>query len=900
MPNTPNGAHEAPNAVPAPASPPYMLDLSERLFDQGWPIIPILPGAKSPGAFFQGEWRGYADWSKFCDRMPKTFEMQMWRRWPPCGIGIACGPSAGIIAFDIDVLDEEASFRIKREAFIQLGETPAVRVGKRPKTLLVYRTAPGVIFKPIKKHPLEFLAYGNQFVAYATHPDTGAPYQWVGGDDLTAIAPEDLPVIDRDQALKLMAIAEMMVPPSLRQTSLGPDRSNGNFIHVGAGAGGAGGAGREYLGYDEMRGTREAVADAMRFIPNDDLHYNDWVRIGYAIKGALGDDGFDIFAEWSARATKDVPSFTAKAWPTFGVQRSGAGTIYWFARQYGWEPDTSTILRASVAEAMAEVSIDFRAFVANSPRGRGLYNPLADREEAQSHTTAGNENGADPKISPAPSTQNHHTNDEGNNHTQENANLPGGDERNMAAPRIVVNPVPAYQPFYTDDGFDPIQEAGGRISMLVNWMVETAKSPQPELALGASLCTLGALMGHKYRLLDGPDTRTNLMALGLAGSSSGKDHARRCIMAALDAAGLRPYVYNEDVASAQGIYGMVGSFFAGVCLLDEAGHFFKLISGDKASTAQRAIVTVMTKLFTSSTALVSDGARAELRNANAIPFMIPAPCFNIFATTVPGPFWDAMESGNAIDGFLARWLIFEASENVPRPNLDAPQIAEMAAQVGRHLKPLIFGPGGDDAMLDNEQAIAAALGSMRPGYRANTRGQQIRHVEMPEVPIVPMTLKAQETNRAMAIREWEAKVALQADDGKVAIIGRLCELSRKLALIRAVSRNPTTPLVGHEDLEWAERVVTASQDRMMAGIRDHVADSPVEMMKKRILAVVRRGGENGIMRGELIRATQRLTKEERNGAIHDLVEGGELIVHELKSGATGGRPGVLYKVVDFG
>ena len=47
-------------------------------------------------------------------------------------------------------------------------------------------------------------------------------------------------------------------------------------------------------------------------------------------------------------------------------------------------------------------------------------------------------------------------------------------------------------------------------------MTSTARYPQPLLALGASLTLCGALMGHRYRLLDGPDTRTNIMVLGLA------------------------------------------------------------------------------------------------------------------------------------------------------------------------------------------------------------------------------------------------------------------------------------------------------------------------------------------------------------------------------------------------
>ena len=41
----------------------------------------------------------------------------------------------------------------------------------------------------------------------------------------------------------------------------------------------------------EQRGTPEAVTEALGFILNTDLDYDSWVRIGMAIKGALGDEG---------------------------------------------------------------------------------------------------------------------------------------------------------------------------------------------------------------------------------------------------------------------------------------------------------------------------------------------------------------------------------------------------------------------------------------------------------------------------------------------------------------------------------------------------------------------------------------------------------------------------------
>jgi len=98
-----------------------------------------------------------------------------------------------------------------------------------------------------------------------------------------------------------------------------------------------------------QRGTLEAVQAALRFIPNVDLDYHSWVRLGFALKGALGDAGADLFAAWSAQSAKNVAEFTAKAWTSFRPTCIGAGTIYHFALERGWKPDAAIELDGSAS-----------------------------------------------------------------------------------------------------------------------------------------------------------------------------------------------------------------------------------------------------------------------------------------------------------------------------------------------------------------------------------------------------------------------------------------------------------------------------------------------------------------------------------------------------------------------
>ena len=79
----------------------------------------------------------------------------------------------------------------------------------------------------------------------------------------------------------------------------------------------------------------------------------------------------------------------------------------------------------------------------------------------------------------------------------------------------------------------------------------TAKRPQPVLALGASLCAVGALMGRKYRTES--NTRSNLYVVGIAESGAGKNHSRVVINELFRKANLLQYLGGNKIASGSGL-----------------------------------------------------------------------------------------------------------------------------------------------------------------------------------------------------------------------------------------------------------------------------------------------------------------------------------------------------------
>jgi putative DNA primase/helicase len=86
--------------------------------------------------------------------------------------------------------------------------------------------------------------------------------------------------------------------------------------------------------------TNERSREALSYIPPEDR--DTWVRMAMAIKSELGDEGFDLWDEWSQGAENYSASSARTVWK--GIQEAGAITIaslFYEARQHGWNPSGS-------------------------------------------------------------------------------------------------------------------------------------------------------------------------------------------------------------------------------------------------------------------------------------------------------------------------------------------------------------------------------------------------------------------------------------------------------------------------------------------------------------------------------------------------------------------------------
>lgn len=84
------------------------------------------------------------------------------------------------------------------------------------------------------------------------------------------------------------------------------------------------------------------VASALAFVPNADLHWSDWNRIGMAAWRATGGatEGLEAWEAWSAKSGKHDPKGCEERWNHYRASppsKIGAGTIFFLARAAGWQ-----------------------------------------------------------------------------------------------------------------------------------------------------------------------------------------------------------------------------------------------------------------------------------------------------------------------------------------------------------------------------------------------------------------------------------------------------------------------------------------------------------------------------------------------------------------------------------
>lgn len=297
----------------------YLARYALPLLKRGYQVIPIKGGEKRPA---------FEKWET-TKASPELIDSWI-GKYPTGGVGILTKRTPLV---DIDVLDAEVS--VHMIAFVQdrFGPAPA-RVGFAPKTGLLFRTeTPFVkvqsdfyVDEWDQKHKLEVLGNGQQFVAYAKHPDTGRPYYWLDNNSPIITRASELPILTQENAVEIRdefvriakergwelkksatALARISAPVKGRI-----DR-NDVFASDAARV--------EDLSDDE-------IAEKLMLVPGNEDH-DTWFQIGMALYHQYeGEDrGLKLWHQWSESAQNYDSDALDYRWTTFNVEGKGRAPV---------------------------------------------------------------------------------------------------------------------------------------------------------------------------------------------------------------------------------------------------------------------------------------------------------------------------------------------------------------------------------------------------------------------------------------------------------------------------------------------------------------------------------------------------------------------------------------------
>src|SRR5215510_6403421 len=580
---------------------------AEALVERGYATIPIMRDSKAPGFYGAGMRVPLTRWQEryLHGRQPNYMDHNLWGNGDS-GIGVVGGKAShGMVAVDIDT-DDTA---IKTAIVKVLPATPVKKIGAKGETAFYY--GPNITVSRSwninGKRVCDLIADGRQTVLPPTiHPNTGAPYRWVG-DSLDIYDPDELPFLSADTIGNIDAV---LIPLGWK-----PDPSPGK-----PGNGGA---------------SFDADADT----PHRDLNnlalarLDCWVpKLGlYKCRPARG--GYEAVAHWRESSTGRALQARARnlsIHPT-GIKDFGDG-------RNGGDGFTYTALDLVMAANDCDLDTAFK-FLSDHTGWASERVILVDATTVLGSTptaveTPTEEQPEEQAEEPAKAFK-----------QQADAETPITDS--VPAEAKTEAPAPA-------DELDPYTRGvPGVVGEVIEWILATARRPNRVLALAAAIPLVGTLIGRRVA---GPTmSATHLYTIAVAPTGACKQHPINCISELLIAAGASNHIGPNRFMSGSALCSFVMRKPLSLCCSDEIGNFLAKVTAKGAPGHEREITSVLRNLWSASfmMAQMPEWATREARN-------IHTPALSFFGTSTPDELFQALQGESVANGTLNRFLVLNS------------------------------------------------------------------------------------------------------------------------------------------------------------------------------------------------------------------------------------------------
>lgn len=425
-------------------------------------------------------------------------------------------------------------------------------------------------------------------------------------------------------------------------------------------------------------------------------------------------------------------------------------------------------------------------------------------------------------------------------------------DRKLEAYAEQVRESTALPDFYTN--------APHHIKTICEWIVSTARYPQPIITMGAVLSFLGFYMGREFKY---KGIKGNIYNINLARTGHGKEHIISCIRGLFATLEMPKLIGGSGATSDTAMLSLLKENDGKTCyIIDEFQGFMKVLSNKKSSNSREAgLVGLLLKAYTSR--VISGVDYADRKERETVT--ISNPYLSLCSFCTPEPFFDAVGSAEAFNGFIGRLTVFEAPKILPQRNKNhAPE-----------------------ADLNVPQDIVEMLKSIKSNRKKEHHpdGSFSYH----EFTEVATTQEAHDLLEKMNDEIDNKRREYDQDNSQMSnVIARVFEMMKKYALIASRGKEITV-----EQVMWAKSLADYNVGIMVAAA-SNLADTRFERKKNQVIEYI-------MKRGGMISKTQFTQgcrifegRRERDEIIDDLEETKLLEKVKLDNSS---KPAIGYKLI---
>lgn len=402
----------------------------------------------------------------------------------------------------------------------------------------------------------------------------------------------------------------------------------------------------------------------------------------------------------------------------------------------------------------------------------------------------------------------------------------------------------------------------GLVGELAEWIDNSSVKPQPVLALGAAIATVGSILGRK--VMTKTELRTNMYVLGVGETGCGKERARQAIKRLYSEAGIKR-VIGESFASDSAVEAAITVNPVRLYLIDELGHFLGTMRNQQTPTYVRSILPVLLRMYSASEGMYVRRTYADTgQDDDDAEDTVDQPCLSIYGTTVPNNLYKGLTKENASDGFLSRLLVFDSEDPDPHVRVTEPGAREPPKSLVKAFRQWHEMKPKDEGDIECRPMIVDATKDAWAAFdelesRMRRKRKQVREAGEDQGPYT---------------RVWAT--------------------AQKLALIRACGIEREVLEITESDARWGCDLALVLTEKFMARVGENVVENRTEETCNRILEIVRKAGLAGIQKNRVTHQTRWAKVAERKEALLTLEEAGQIRSEEV---STGGRKATRYFAV---